>query len=917
MREAGSLGWTSRPVVWLTVCWTLGYAAAMEWSFLRQASLYLLFGGLLLLLLVWSGKPRGRLVLAAVLIVCIAAGWYGMFDNRNRTLITPPPAVEEVDGVRFVGRIDTPVNVDGDKVMFQAVAERVELPEQADGQSAVSAGVKAVEQTVSGNRSSPRPEENGESDVRKSLPSEGRTPVWDVTSSGKGERVQVSIRLLQETEQRMALAWKRGDRIELSGILKLPGEARNFGAFDYRGYLQQQHIHWQLSGKGLEGVQVTEPSQSDWGWWRLARWNDDVRFGLGAVVDRLFPAGQAGFMKGMLIGLTDEIEPEQFDSFSRLGLTHIIAISGLNVAIFLACVIWLLRRIGMTREAYLWTAMALLPLYIAMTGAAPSIVRAGLMAMIGLYAAYRHRLKDGLHLVMIVGLVMLLWNPYYITDVSFQLSFLVTLGIIVLVSRVSGMLPVRNKKWRDALAITLVAQFVSFPLTIYYFNQFSLLSFAANLALVPVFSSFTMPVGTTAMLVGLVSSTVGGWLAWPVGQVNRLLFATVQWSGELPGSQTIWPTPSLLWIIGYYGLLTGSVLAVEAVLKGRSSAKEGPMLDTWQTMRWKERLQAWNGKLLVPGLVLLFAALLWVGYRPEWRSPPQGMVQTLDVGQGDSILIRTGNSGHTLLVDGGGTVSFRKPGEEWKNRSDPYEVGRKLLVPLLKKRGVQQIDELILTHQDADHFGGLQAVLEHIPVKRLLFNGTLKPIPGVEQLFRTALAHGTQLVPIQAGDRLKVSSELELYFLAPFAGQAGEREQVELKSDQNPVSLVFLMELAGTRWLFTGDIGVREEDELLTRWKAASGSKLPISLMEQPIDVLKVAHHGSKSSTSETWLDVWQPRVALISAGLHNTYGHPSPQVTERLKQRRIAVYRTDRDGEVQLQVRDGKVEVRTKLGNP
>jgi competence protein ComEC len=538
--------------------------------------LYLFFGSMLLLLMVSAGKPRRRLVLATLLVIGMAAGWYGMFDNRNRTLIVPPSGVEETDRVLFVGRIDTPVDVDGDKVMFQAVADEVEIggPGGGSGSKEVREGVRPGGRIKDGSEA---PQVIGEGEP-ESLQG-GGVPKWRVTSSGKGERVQVSIRLLQESEQKAARSWKRGDRIELKGSLKRPGEARNFGAFDYRDYLYQQHIHWQLTGKGLTEVHIRDPSSSHWGWWWLARWNDNVRFGLGAIVDQLFPAEQAGFMKGMLIGLTAEIDPEQFDSFSRLGLTHIIAISGLNVAIFLACVIWLLRRIGMTREAYLWTAMALLPLYIAMTGAAPSIVRAGLMAMIGLYAAYRQRLKDGLHLVMIVGLIMLLWNPYYITDVSFQLSFLVTLGIIMLVSRVSGILPIQSRKWRDALSITLVAQFVSFPLTIYYFNQFSLLSFVANLALVPVFSSFTMPVGTTAMLVGLLSSTVGGWLAWPVDQVNRMLFAIVQWSGGLPGFQTIWPTPSLLWIIGYYGLLVGGVLALEKVRNARTAAAEGPMLD--------------------------------------------------------------------------------------------------------------------------------------------------------------------------------------------------------------------------------------------------------------------------------------------------------------------------------------------------
>ncbi|WP_258313489.1 DNA internalization-related competence protein ComEC/Rec2 [Paenibacillus sp. tmac-D7] len=865
------MGLAERPVVLIVLCWTLGYVLAYVWG-LQTAGIYMALAGIAFSALLAAAKPRGWMWLLAAVTVLTAAGWYGAYDDRNRTLIAP--AAEEVEQVAFRGRLVTPVTVDGDRVSFQAVAESVKLPDA---------------QRVG--------EEGGEA---------------------RGEKLQVSVRLLKQEEQLMAASWRRGDRIEMTGTLKRPSEARNFGAFDYRRYLYMHHIHWQLTVKGTEAIVVTAPGRGDWGVWRLGRWNDRFRDALASKVDALFPEEQSGFMKGMLIGLTDEIDPEQFDAFSRLGLTHIIAISGLNVAIFLGCLIWLLRRIGLTRETYLWTAMGFIPLYIAATGGSPSIVRAGMMAMIGLYAAYRNRLKDGLHLAFITGLAMLAWHPYYLTDVSFQLSFLVTIGIIVLVPKVSKLLPVTNVKLRDALSITLVAQFVSFPLTIYYFNQFSLLSFAANLALVPVFSLVVMPVGTVAMLLGFVSMEAGGILAWIVEKVNGLLFAVVTWCSELRLFQTIWPSPTVGWMVFYYGGLAGLVwLGLQRKQQVESASEDsGPMLDSVLVMHWKTRLHRWNRRVLLPGAVIGLGLVLWAGYRPLQEYSRQGKVQFIDVGQGDSILIHSPGEARHILVDGGGTVSFRKPGESWKERRDPYEIGRKTLVPLLKKRGIQQIDELIVTHQDEDHFGGLQAVLEDIPVKRLLFNGTLKPIPKVKQLFETALARGTQLVPIQAGDRLKVGADTELLFLFPFSEMAQpERTTVRLESDQNPISLVFMMKMGGTRWLFTGDIGVKEELELLERWSALTPEQGGgLHLLEQPIDVLKVAHHGSKSSTADPWLEAWRPKQAVISAGANNVYGHPSPQVMKRLSSRGTLIHRTDRHGEVQMMVKEGQISVRRKL---
>ncbi|WP_281888329.1 DNA internalization-related competence protein ComEC/Rec2 [Paenibacillus sp. YYML68] len=898
---------TERPVVTFALCWALGYVYALVYG-VGSAGMYFLLGGTSAVALAYTLQAAWRRWASFLGIIAVAAGWFGMYDARNVTQLEASLYEERL--VVVSGSIVTPVTVDGDRVSFQAVAQAVEPTEEGDA-GGVGTAIHAKGQHL-GEQGQGQGQVNGVGD----LPTAAPAPPQHQTELA--ERLQVSIRLQHEEEQAQAREWRRGDRIELVGTLLRPSEARNFGAFDYRRYLYRQHVHWQLSVKGLAKVEVTPPHSEAWGFWRAARWNDAFRDSLGDMVDQLFPAEQGGFMKGMLIGLTDEIDPQQFDAFSKLGLTHIIAISGLNVAIFVGCIVWVLRRMGLSRETYLRVAFLLIPLYIAMTGAAPSIMRAGIMAMIALYAAYRNRLKDGMHLVLITGVLMLVWNPYYLVDVSFQLSFLVTMGIILLVSRVSKLLPIRSVKLREAVSITLVAQFVSFPMTVYYFNQFSLLSFVANLALVPVFSMIVMPIGTIAMLVGFGSISVGGGLAWIVARVNDILFAVVGWSSRLGEFQLIWPTPSPVWMLVYYALLVCVVQLHELQWKQKRISDEppSPLLETLEELRRKELLHRWNGPLLLPAAWLLFVSLLWNGYSPPEASATQGTVQVLDVGQGDSILIRAyGGDDRTLLVDGGGTVSFRKPGEEWRARKDPYEVGRKVLVPLLKKRGVQRIDELILTHQDADHFGGLQAVLEEVPVTRLLFNGTLKPNADVEKLFRTALEKGTQLVAVQAGDRLKLGPELELHVLYPMP--EGDREAVELVSDQNPISVVFLMDLAGTRWLFTGDMGVAQELELLNRWRsigAGSSGGSGGGLLEQPIDVLKVAHHGSKSSTAEAWLEAWRPRQAVISAGANNVYGHPSPQVVERLVRRGMIVHRTDRQGEVQFEVRDGRIFSRHKL---
>lgn len=858
----GDAALTRRPVVWFAVSWAAGYAAAYDlqpaWAGIYSS---MLFG--LLLCAVWRWRAGAGMLaalragLAALLVCAAAAGVYAEYDRSNQTTVT----ASEADAVRFVGRIVTPVTVDGDRVAFRAAA--------------------------------------------------GKGMDW----TAEGEQFQINIRLLRQEEQTLAAAWRRGDAVVLEGTLKRPAESRNFGGFDYREYLRLQHVHWQLSVKGTEALVITPPAQGEWGFWRLLRWNDRIREAIGERIELVFPEEQSGFMKSMLIGLRDDMDPQQFDRFSKLGMTHILAISGMHVAVFLGCVLWLLRRTGLTREACLKIGIVLVPVYVLLTGAGASIVRAGIMAMIGLYASYRNRLKDGLHVLMLAGTIMLVWNPYYLSDVSFQLSFLVTLGLILGVPALNRSLPARWKPpIRDAVSITVVAQLVSFPLTIYYFNQFSLLSFPANFLLVPVLSLFVMPAGSVAVAIGALTVSGGQAAAWLVARVNGFVLAVVEWLNGWDGPQMIWPKPGLPWVGAFYCLLAACAAVLpEARSPDAGGEEAGPMLTPVRS-RFAERLLR-----LIKGpwpLVLAAAAmtgLLWYGYAPD-RFSREGHVQFIDVGQGDSILIRSPIAKRHVLVDGGGTVVFRKPGEEWKQRKDPYEVGRKLLVPLLRQRGVQQLDYVVLTHQDADHSGGLQAVLEHIPVERLLFNGTLKRTPPVEKLFRTALERGTDLIPVYAGDRIELDEETSLHFLYPLPPE--RRDAIRIEEEQNSSSVVFHMTMSGTRWLFTGDMDEKAERQLLAYWRSdeSPGASGGTALDWSRVDVLKVAHHGSRSSTSELWLSAWRPAHAVISAGVNNIYRHPSPVVLDRLNRYGSTILRTDLQGEIQAKVKDGRLYMRTKL---
>jgi competence protein ComEC len=832
-------------IVVFAAAWIVGVYGALllDWRGVWIAAVGMLCLILFCLVLPLAAAHKRSFVLYCSLM--IVSGLYSQFyDHLNRSELSDWPLMEgRAETAEIAGTIASEVIVDGDRVSFEVQTARIKR-------------------------------EN------------------DDKAAKLEEKVQIHIRLLTEREQREAKRWRRGDSISLSGQFRKPSTARNYGGFDYANYLRMKHMHWIVSVKGLDRVRVQ--SLSGWSKHRILRWNDGARRYLGGRIDSMFTPEHSGFMQSLLIGLRGELDPKQFGQFSQLGLTHILAISGLHVAVFLGGCMGLMRVTGVPRETNQLIAMVLVPGYVLLSGGSPSVVRAGLMAMIALYAARRGWLKDGLYIISAVGCLMLVWNPYYLLDISFQLSFLVTVGLIVGVPRVVRLIPIPWPALNGLIAVTIVAQFVSFPLTIYYFNQFSLISWLANLILVPLISLVVLPLGYIALILGWFSAAGAEWLAWVIERINAGCFRIINILNEIQAFITIWPSPSLYWITVYYLLLCGFVRGCIALKQARSVLEGGDLLANKTTKRQAAAMTA--------GFSFLICLLLWYGYDPD-RFNTEAEVNFIDVGQGDSILIRTA-SRTVILVDGGGTMVFRKPGEAWKERRDPYEVGKKLLVPLLKKRGVRHIDYVIATHEDADHIGGLYAVLEHIPVSHLLFNGTLKTSAQAKRLFQLALDKNIPLVPVSQGFELKIDDSSHMEFLSPAA--ADNAGKVKIAEDQNELSLVFILQMYRYRFLFTGDVDEAVESE----WLLRTGAKNEYG----KIDVLKVAHHGSKSSTSAPWLDYWRPAFAVVSAGQNNIYGHPNKHVLARLRERGTAVYRTDQQGEVQFKVGEQALKVRTKL---
>ncbi|WP_151735945.1 ComEC/Rec2 family competence protein [Paenibacillus tengchongensis] len=877
----------ARPLLSFTVWWIAGSAAACLFS---GARLLLAGAGCLLLITVWalSRKCGWKYAAALGIALLVSALYWEWNEGRNLSelpeLLSAQPSAAELNEmlVRAEGVIVSAVERDGDRVDFTL---------ELSGIASVSDG--------------------GQSEA---------TAAGCALRPVHGELAAVQVKLQAESEIAVTAGWQRGDRVAITGELAQPSEARNFGGFDYRAYLHTQRIHWLLKVTGAETVRAEAPSSLSPV--LLLRWNDAARAALGAELDQLFQPIHAGYMKGLVIGIQDELDPETFRQFSQLGLTHILAISGMHVAVYVGVLLFILRRLRLSRETALTVVFLLVPLYVLLSGAGPSVVRAGLMSMTALLAARLGLLKDGMNILALAALLMLICSPYLLLSVSFQLSFLVTAGLMVYVPLAAPLLS-RLPKWlAGSLNVTLVAQLVSFPLTIYYFNQFSLLSFAANLVLVPFITFLVLPLGTGALLLARLWPAAAHRAAQAAELLNNATFKLVEWINGYSGGVLIWRSPSLLWIGAYYLLLYGMLYA----LKCRADARKVPQYMEDETRPLAElatgagtltgsgghfggKLQPGGKQLAAMGCVAALALLLYLGYRP-FSLGGAGQISYLDVGQGDSILITTPAGAH-ILVDGGGTLNFGRK-EEWRIRRDPFEVGAKTLLPLLKARGIHRLDAVILTHGDQDHAGGLQAVLEGMPVSALLFNGTLADSEAYGELMRTALRKEVRLYAVHQGMTLSPDGGTKLHFLWPETPTAGSSSDagVPLIEEQNHDSVAFRLEMNGYSFLFTGDMDKAAETEIVEAAELAGISAA------NSVEVLKAAHHGSKTSTGAGWLQFWQPKTAVISAGVNNLYGHPNSEVLERLAAAGIRVFRTDLHGEIQIRVEEEGIRLRHKLGN-
>ncbi|MBL0712975.1 MAG: DNA internalization-related competence protein ComEC/Rec2 [Desulfosarcina sp.] len=661
-----------------------------------------------------------------------------------------------------------------------------------------------------------------------------------------------------------------GDRLEFESRLRSIRNFQNRGSFDYRRHMAFKKITataW-VRGRQLKISPVSGPSSSPSLIYRArGRFRRFIESELGG--------DSRAVMKALTIGDRNAISIDLREVFNRCGIGHLLAISGLHVGIIAIVLMsvagWLFNRFrfflarGWGRTAAACATIPFIIAYGVMAGLAPSTQRAVIMVSLGLGAYLLRREGDTLNFIALAGLLILVWHPPMLFAIGFQMSFAAVLAIVLGLRHAwpradHDPLPVGvhpGHRLLGFMAVSFYATAGTLPLLMYYFQQFSLIGLIANLIAVPLVGFVALPLGMLSLVLLPLSSTMASFCLQTGGVLLDGILVAARWASvfEFAALRSFQPTGWEIW--GYYALL-GALIAIRS-----------------------NRVAKWA---LVAAVVFLTVdAGWWYHYR---FGHDDLRLTVLDVGQGNAVLVEF-PGGRTMLVDGGGYADNRI-----------FDMGRRVIGPFLRRQKILTVDYLVLSHPSSDHMNGLFHIVRHFHPRFLFWNhDRVKSASG--RAF-VGLVHDSPLmVPRFDGlDRRMEIGGATIRILNPPPDYDRRRKQERWRNLNNN-SLALQIAFGGNSILIPGDVERQAELEMVRRTRSELRST-----------ILLAPHHGSRTSSSEAFLQVVAPELAIFSCGWRNRFGFPHQEILARYRQAGSRILRTDINGAVYIRMRSDGLQL-------
>jgi competence protein ComEC len=644
---------------------------------------------------------------------------------------------------------------------------------------------------------------------------------------------------------------KAGDRILLYGKLSEPFEERNPGEFDYKRYLFLHNIYKTFIIKGYDNIEII--NRNNLGFFSQYIIYPARQFA-SENIDKNIGGDEGAFLKGLVTGERQDISKKVKEDFVKTGVMHIIAVSGLNVAYIILSITLVLSLFRVPRLPKVIFIIIFLIFYCFFTGAPASIIRATVMGSLILISGVLQRKTNFYNIVGISVLVILIYDSKQLFDPGFILSFSAVLSMVFFYEKFDNIflqkildLKIKYKKFIYNIAsiifLTLAAQIGTLPITSQYFEKISFVSLIANAIVVPL-SNLSLAIG----FFQIVIATFSGFLSSVIATANMYLLKyqlfIVNYLASFKYSY-----------IGFYKFNTINTIGYFVLLFTIISIK-------------KETIKL---RLLILSVIIFILFIVNLNYNNKLK------ITFLYVGQGDCTLIETPD-GSNILIDCGMKDLFYNSGES--------------IVPFLKRKGISQIDLLILTHLHYDHIGGIEDILNSFTIKRIIDNGSTEDNVLIRNMEKLISNYKIPREKFFSGDYIEGYGGLRLFFLNP-------QKDDTLYSNEHSRSIVTKLKYENTEAILIGDLNIEGE----TNISGIYGKFLKA-------DILKVSHHGSKNASSILFLINCKPEYAVISCGKDNLFGHPSELVLNKLELLGAKVFRTDKDGAVIFESDGKKFEI-------
>ena len=679
-----------------------------------------------------------------------------------------------------------------------------------------------------------------------------------------------------------------GDIISFKGEFQEPSKKRNYGGFDYKNYLKTLKIYGTVK---CESYNVLEKNKGN----ILISFTNKISNSVKEKIYDLLDKREANLLIGLLLGDDDNIDDDIEESFKISSLSHILAVSGMQVTYIITAMYFIFNNLLGKRKTKI-VIIIILIFYTILTGFSPSIVRASIMGILIMGAGLFYRKNDIWNSIAISLLLMLIYNPFLITNVGLQLSYLGTIGIILLnktflriFNKIRFEKYILNRKIInivskiiEILTVTISASVVVFPIMLYNFNLFGTYFLITNLLASIIIGPITI-FGTVIVIISFIFLKFGKMFSIFLEiSLNMLVF--VSNFSKLPFSKIYITTPKISMIIFYYVLIIFFNYIYKIYNNRNLSLTQIRFRNLIALYKYKIKEIYNNKKSRKKFISVLILIVFCFNIYNFFIIKRELKIYFVDVGQGDSTFIVTPKN-ETILIDGGGSLGT------------DFDVGESTLLPYILDRGYKKINLMFVSHFDQDHIGGLFKILEELKVEKVCISKQEEDSENYQKFLNIVKEKNIQVLVVKIGDKIVLDNNLYFNVLWP------KDKQIE-ENKLNNNAIVMKLNYNNFSMLFTGDIEKKAEEEILETYK---NSKMLES------DILKVPHHGSKTSTTDEFLNKVKPKIALIGVGKDNMFGHPSNTTIEKLENMGIKIYRTDLNAEISICVNDkGQVSIKS-----